>query len=59
MHPQQPAIGRRSSKHAAEPEDVILWKESESGQSPVFGAELDNQQRRDLDLLEKFTTRQS
>ena len=41
---------------APEPEDVILWKDSESGQSPVFGPELDNQQRRDfLDLLEEFT----
>ena len=42
---------------ASEPEeeDVILWKDSESGQSPVFGQGLDNEQRRDLfHLLDDF-----
>ena len=41
---------------STEPKDVILWKDSETSQRPVFGPELDNQQRRDLlDLLEEFT----
>ena len=41
---------------APEPEeDVILWKDSESGQSPVFGQELVDEQWRDLlHLLDEF-----
>ena len=38
-----------------EEDDVILWKDSESGQSPVFGQELVDKQRRDLlGLLDEF-----